>query len=128
MKLTANCVTCQTQDDVAMLGFADDEFNTTQYVLLQRGLKPSQQDRDCGFDTAHIEVNSQLHSGYGGVVEARLQENRLLLTLDPQAAADMSVDEAIEITFQVPKGRLKEIGDQLRLLLGPEKVHNVPGE
>jgi hypothetical protein len=122
MKLTAHYVTCQTQDDVAMLGFADDEFNTTQYVMLQKGLKPNQQDRECRFDQTYIEVNSQIHSGYGGVVEALLQENRLVLKLDPQAAADMSVDDTIEIAFQVQKGRLEEIAEQLRLLLGAERV------
>jgi|SRR5579885_3611987 hypothetical protein len=128
MMLTANCVTCQTQDDVAMLGFADDEFNTTQYVMLQKGLKPSQQDREQGFDQPHIEVNSQIHSGYCGVVEAQLQENRLVLKLDPQAAADMSVDDTIEIAFHVPTERLKEMGDQLRLLLGPQRVHTTLDE
>lgn len=123
MRFTATCVTCQTQDDVAMLGFADDEFNTTQYVMLQRGLMPpSPQDREAGFDRPHIEVNSQTHSGYGGVVKAQLQENRLVLKLDPQAAADMSVDDTIEIAFRVPMERLKEIGDQLRVLLGDDIV------
>jgi hypothetical protein len=125
MKLTANCVICQTQDDVAMLAFADDEFNTTQYVMLQKALKPSQLDRECGFDQHHIEVTSQNHSAYGAVVGAQLQDNRLLLRLDPHAAGDMSVDDAIEIAFHVPKERLNEIGEQLRFLLGAERVHSV---
>ena len=125
MELIANCVTCQTQDEVAMLGFADDEFNTTQYVMLQRGLKPSQQDREHGFDQLHIEVNSQIHSCYGGVVEARLHEKQLVLKLDLQAAADMSVDDTIEIALHVPAQTLKDIDEQLRLLLGPHKVRTI---
>ncbi len=119
MKLMANCVTYQTQDDVAMLGFADDECNPSQYIMLQKGLRPSSQDRECGFDQTYIEVNSQIHSGYGGVVEAQLKENRLVLKLDPQAASEMSVDETIEITFRGPK---ETIAEQLRILLGGERI------
>ena len=122
MMLRANCVTCQTHDDVAMLAFADDEFNTTQYVMLQKGLKPSQQDRALGLDKLHIEVNSQDQSGYGSVETAWLEENRLVLKLDPKAAADISVDETIEISFRLPMEKLREIGDQLRSLLGRDKV------
>lgn len=122
MMLRANCVTCQTQDDVAMLAFADDEFNTTQYVMLQKGLKPSQQDRTLGLDNLHIEVNSQDQSGYGSVETALLEKDRLVLNLDPKAAAAMSVDATIEISFRVPMEKLKQISDQLRSLLGPDKV------
>jgi len=122
MKFTANCVTCQTQDNVAMLGFADDEFNTTQYVMLEKDLQPSQQDLQLGHDKPHIEIDDQRHSGYGGVVKAQLQESQLALKLDPQAAADMAVDDTIEIAFHVQKERLKEIGNQLRLLLGNDIV------
>lgn len=123
MRLTANYVTCETQDGVAMLGFADDEFNTTQYIMLQRQLTPpSPQDREAGLDRPHIEVNSPTQSGYGGVAKADLQQNRLVLELNPNAAADMSVDDTIEIAFHLPVERLKKVGDQLRLILGKDRV------
>jgi hypothetical protein len=123
MRFSANCVTCQTRDGVALLGFADDEFNTTQYVLLQRELGPQRpEDREAGFDKPHIEVNSQTHSGYGGVMDARLHETSLVLRLDPQAAARMFVDDTIEIAIRVPSEKLDEIGEQLRLLLGNDIV------
>lgn len=120
--LRANCVTCQTQDDVAVLAFADDEFNTTQYVMLQKGLKPSQEDRALGLDKLYMEVNSQGQSSHGGVETAQLESNRLLLTLDPKAAAKMSLGDTIEISFRVPREKLTEISDQLRFLLGPDNV------
>lgn len=126
MKLTARCVTCQVFDGVAMLGFADDEFKTTQYVLLQKDLEPSQQDLELGHDRPLVEINDQRYSAYGGVVEAHLQEKGLLLRLAPQAAADMTVDEIIDITFNLPMDKLKEISDQLCLLIGRERVHVIP--
>src|SRR3974390_3002403 len=123
MRFTANCVTYQTQDGVAMLGFADDEFKTNQYVLLQKGLAPpSPQDRQGGVGRPHIEVNSQSPSGYGGVARAQLLENRLVITLHPQAAAEMTVDDSIDIAFHVSKQRLREMGNQLCLVLGKDIV------
>ena len=122
MKFTANCVTWQTHDDVAMLGFADDEFNTTQYVILQKDLLPSQQDLQLGHDKPYIEIGDQRYSSFGGVVKAQLQENQLVLKLDAIAATNMSVDDIIEIAFHLSKERLKEAGNQLRLLLGNDIV------
>jgi len=118
MEFTAHYVACQIRDNVALLGFADDQSNTTQYVLLQRDLEPSHQDRELGHDNFHIEINGQQYSGYGGIASARLQGSRLVLQLDPQTAADISVDNVIEITLLVPMEQLKELIKQLRLLLG----------
>ncbi len=123
LEFYAKSVVTQTDDGSAMLGFADDEFNTTQYVLLQRDLEPSQQDLNLGHDKPHIEINDQRHSGYGGVVEAQLQGNRLVLKLDAQAAADMSINDIIEIAFCVSTERLKDIAEQLCLLIGKDRVH-----
>lgn len=123
MAFTATFVTCVTQDNVIILGFADKEFQTSQYVMLQKEISPpSAQDRLMGLDKPHIEIDSQAHSGYGGVVRAVLRKNGLVLELDPQAARKMSVDETIEIVFDVSTERLTMIADQLRLLFGNEKV------
>ena len=62
MELHASRITCRVEDGVAMLGFADDDINTTQYLLLQRTLEPDQQDRRLGMDKVHVELNSQIKS------------------------------------------------------------------
>ncbi len=122
MKFTANFVMRQTQDNMAQLGFADDEINTVHYVLLQKNLQPSNKDRELGHDKTHIEIDDQRHSGFGGVMKARLKQDGLVLTLTNQAATRMFVDETIEIDFVVADAKLIEIGNQLRLLFGDDKV------
>lgn len=123
MRFTASCISWQIEDGVALLGFADDEFHTTQYLLLQRTLEPDQQDRALGMDRVYIEWSEQSRSAYGHVEEARLRRDGITLRLDPATAAAVSNGERLEIVFDVTAPRLLEIAEQLRLLIGPDRVH-----
>ena len=120
MKFKASCITWQHENGVAMLGFADDEFNTTQYLLLQRTLEPDQQDCALGHDWVHIQLNER--SAYGTVEEAQLQKDSVVLRLDDATAATVSDGENIEITFDVPTTKIKDLAEQFGLLIGQERV------
>lgn len=122
MKLAADCVTFQTKDDVAILGFADDALNTAQYVLIQRSLRPSPTDAQLGFDRPYIEVNEQAHSGYVEVSKATLQASGVVLKLATATALKMGIDDTIEITLRAPAESTRQLADQLRLVLGDERV------
>lgn len=128
MRFTASCITWQNDNGVALLGFADDEFDTTQYLLLQRTLEPDQQDRDLGLDRLHIELNDQARSDYGTVEDARLRRQGVTFRLDRTTAATVSNGESIEIAFDVTAARLQEIAEQLRRLIGPSRVHVTPND
>ena len=128
MRFTASCITWQNENGVVLLGFADDEFNTTQYLLLQRTLGPDQQDRDLGMDRLYIELNDQARSAYGTVEEARLRMQGVTFRLDQATAATVSNGESIEIAFDVTAARLQEMAEQLRLLTGPDRVHVTPDD
>ena len=121
MRFKASCITWQNENGVAMLGFADDEFNTTQYLLLQRTLEPDQQDRALGHDRVHVQLNER--SAYGNVEEAQLRKQGISFWLDQVTAATVSNGEGIEIAFDVTAPRLKDMAEQLRLLIGQERVH-----
>jgi hypothetical protein len=54
--------------DVLMVGFADDEFDTKEYILLQKTLVPGQKDKELGLDKVHIEYNDQSRSTYAGIL------------------------------------------------------------
>ena len=123
MRFTASCITWQNENGVAVLGFADDELNTTRYVLLQRTLEPDQQDRSLGQDRVHIEVNDQSQSAYGDIEEAQLRTEGVTFRFDPTTAAKVSHGEAIEIAFEVTAPKLQEMAEQLRLLIGQGMVH-----
>lgn len=123
MRFTASCIIWRNEDGVAELGFADDEFNTTQYLLLQRTLEPDQQDRASGFDRVHIELSDQSHSAYGDIDEVRLRMQGAAFRFDQTTAATVSNGETIEIAFEVTAPRLQELAEQLRLLIGQDRVH-----
>jgi hypothetical protein len=120
MKFKASYITWQNQNGVAMLGFADHEFNTMQYLLLQRTLEPDLQDHALGHDQVHIQLNER--SAYGTVEEAQLQKGGLVLRLDDATAATVSGGENIEITLDVPTAKIKDLDKQLGLLIGKERV------
>jgi hypothetical protein len=110
-------VTVRNEYGVALLGFADEQFNTKHYLLLQRTLEPDDQDRGLGQDRVHIELNDR--SAYADVEEARLANGRLVLRLDPATAGQISGGETIEVAFGESTS-LDIIASQLRLLIGPE--------
>jgi hypothetical protein len=90
-----------TQDDgeVVMVGFADEEYNTKEYVLLQRILNPSQEDKQHREDEVHIEVNDQRHSGYGGVRAIRLTRDSVTILLEPSIAEELRVESEIQVAI-----------------------------
>jgi hypothetical protein len=53
--------------NVLMVGFADDEFDTKEYILLQKTLVPDQKDKELGLDKVH-EYNDQSRSTYAGIL------------------------------------------------------------
>lgn len=73
------------ENDVIMVGFADDEFDTQNYVLLQRTLNPSQEDVKSGFDKIHITYNEESQSLYDGILKFYFTENFIEITLNEEA-------------------------------------------
>lgn len=122
MEFHANCISHQTEDGVALLGFADDEFSPSQYIFLQRTLEPDQQNHESGHDAIHIEINSQERSTYGDVEQAQLERDRLSLRLSEDTASNLSSSTTIQITFDVMPDQLNNLAKQLRLLLGQDRV------
>ena len=122
MKMQANYITYQSSDSIVMLGFADEEFDASQYVILQKEVMPSRQDRDLGMDRPYIEINSQACSGYGIVRTAQLKVSQLVIMLDVQSASRLSVDESIIIDHKSPPAILRDVITYLRLILGNDTL------
>jgi hypothetical protein len=118
MQFTATFVTYQNENDTVLLGFADSEFDTTNFLLLQRNLEPDDRDIANGLDGLHIQFNN--HFAYGKIESASLRTSGLALRLDQATAAAISNGEAIEIAFDLPATRLPELESQLRLLIGED--------
>jgi hypothetical protein len=119
MQFTATFVTYQNENDTVLLGFADSEFDTTNFLLLQRTLEPAQQDVALGPGGLHIQLNERF--AYGKVESASLRSGGLTLRLDQATAAAISNGEVIEIKFAFPELNLRELESQLRSLIDADQ-------
>ena len=107
-------------DGTILLGFADDEFNTKDYLMLQRTLQPSKKDRSLGQDKIHVELSGR--ATYGEIVQVQLGRGYMLLRLDNDTAAHLGEsDNAIIIEFD-EKYDYKSLCDVLVLLVGEDRI------
>ena len=79
LKFHATGYSACTEDEVQILGFADDGQPPGHYLLLQRAECFDEQDRQLGMDTYHVELGGQAVSGYGGIRQVLLAPGRLTL-------------------------------------------------
>ncbi|WP_138756390.1 Imm10 family immunity protein [Paenibacillus sinopodophylli] len=68
-----------------MIGFADDEFDTQECVLLQKTLNLNEEDVEVGLDKVHITYNDELQSLYGGIIKCYFTRNQVEITLNEEA-------------------------------------------
>lgn len=100
MKFNANFLYAQVdENDVIMVGFADDEFETQDYFLFQKSLVCNEQDKEMGFDKIHITYSNQTQSTYGNILKFVLKNGLVEITLDAKTASELRTDEQIEIVF-----------------------------
>ncbi|MCL2309573.1 MAG: Imm10 family immunity protein [Proteobacteria bacterium] len=84
-----------------LVGFADHEFNTKTYLMLQRGFEFDEQDVELGMGTYHIEWCGQENSGYGGISQFLLERNCADITFTSGTAEALGGMERLTISFQL---------------------------
>ncbi len=97
------------ENDVIMVGFADDEFETNDYVLFQKSSVSNEQDKKLGFDKVHITYCNQVHSTYGDILKFVLKNGLAEITFDSRTASELSIDEQLEIVFPPNDAKLAEV-------------------
>ncbi len=105
-KLISNFVFAGIEDDVIMIGFADDEFNTKDHLMLQKALEFDEQDKALGQDKVHITYIDELYSAYGGIIKLILKDKTVEIQLDEKTAKKLKTEENLEIIL--PKEYDKE--------------------
>ena len=115
MNFTAHFLFTESDPTLAKAGLADDQFETQEYVLFQRSLKPSEQDLRLGHDQPHVEVSDQSASAYGSFSAVQLSGQQLKVELDPPLEG---VGSSVIVTLGTEDG-LPELIDTLTLIFGP---------
>ena len=97
-------------DGALVVGFADRQFDTSAYFMLQRGLDPVDDDG------VYLEHTDQAYGTYVRVSSCALSRNRIELTVDEAAAEALETGTTFAVEFS---------GDQevlSRLQKGLERV------
>ncbi len=84
-----------------LVGFADHEFNTNIYLMLQRAFEFDEQDVELGMDTYHVEWCGQESSRYGGISQFVLKPNGAEITFVPDTAETLDGMGRLSIFFQL---------------------------
>ncbi len=90
-KFEAGFIHANQDEYVVMVGLADDQFNTNQYILLQRTLEPSEQDIALQQDGVHLMVCDQSRSCYGGLLSVVVTQDCVIFNFDADAASNLKV-------------------------------------
>ncbi len=112
------------EDDgfTAMLGFSDDQFEPSKFLIVQRAHEYDDQDIKLGMDNLHIQLEDQSRAYYGGVTSISVVANTLLLKLNHSAKSSLLVDGDIEIILDLNNPNLKETLLELELVAEREKI------
>lgn len=83
------------EDDVWLVAFADAADEPEHYLLLQRSTECDEQDAALGQNTYHLEISSPALSGYGGVAQVRIEQDRIIFSMDSSVTWCMGLDQLV---------------------------------
>jgi hypothetical protein len=116
LEIKAACVHIQEDEETIILGFADSQYNTQEYILLQRSLLVSESEQALDMHKVHLTVNDERHSAYGAIQSVETAGQALRIHLAPDAASKMQADPELIIYYQdtdVDAITLREILERL---------------
>ena len=102
-----NVVSVSEIDTTLVIGFADSQVETTQYVLLQRSLDPENDDG------VYVERDGQQYSTYGTIHSCSLTRRQISFILTPPLAEALELPADFAIRFACPN----DVYDRLRVAL-----------
>ena len=108
MEFNSQIVTWQLEEDFWLLGFADHEFETKEYLMLQRAFEFDENDVELGLNSYYFEINDQGCSSYGGIERFDVWSDRVRIAFEPQKALDLGIEPMLEIHFKLESEQWKE--------------------
>jgi hypothetical protein len=115
-RLVAHHITVSDEETYLLIGFADHEFDTRAYIMLQQAYEFDEQDRTLGMDTVYIERDDQSQSTYGGIEQVMLTPTTVCLTLSAETAHTLGSEIDLCITITPTPTELRTLRDGLRQL------------
>ena len=92
---TAKTAYASKEDDYYLVGFADDEIETEEYIILQKAFTFDEQDIALGMDGEYAEVSGQEPYGYKCCRRAVLSDSSFVIELQ----SDTGDIDSVEVIF-----------------------------
>ena len=106
----------EEDSDLWLVGFADSEFNTQRYLLLQRGKSLDDavaRDTALGPDAYHVEVDHQSRSCYEGIKRFELFRDHAVVEFEDDALSVFRGEKVIVVEFELRQRQLDQLRDCL---------------
>ncbi len=113
----AEAVAVVHPDNMCLLvGFADHQLDTQQYLMLQRAFEDDvdEQDVELGHDTYYLEWRDQSCSLYGGIERCVLHRDRFACTLSPEGVAAFDGATSAHISFDLDEPEFRLFRQRLK--------------
>jgi immunity protein 10 of polymorphic toxin system len=109
--LKAGVVRVEEMDGTLVVGFADREFDTSQYFMFQRKV-------DSGDDDGvYLVHTSQAYGTYGEVSFCSLSSNRIEVTVDATTAENLGTEATFAVEFSCDQESLVRLRSGLERIL-----------
>jgi hypothetical protein len=91
--LHAGFVSVDECEGALVVGFADRQFDTSEYFMLQRSVDPDDEDG------VYLEHTDQAYGTYGKVLSCSLSSGRIEIAVDEETAEHLGTEPAFAVEF-----------------------------
>lgn len=105
----ANCVAVKDNEASCLGGFADQEFDTRNYLQLQQSHVNDAQDQALGHDTYYVERDDQINACYGGIEYCDLYVDKVRLSFNERGSRSLNLLGPMRISFDIDEVALDAV-------------------
>jgi hypothetical protein len=105
----ANRTVVTDEETYFLVCFADEEFDTCHYLMLQRAKEFDEQDVRFGMNDVYIEFDDQGWSDYGVIRRFELHRDRVFVVVDEELARKMDGESETEVQFSLDAEKFAEL-------------------
>jgi len=105
----ATCIAVIEDEIGWVVGLADREHDTRQYLQFQRDHVSDSQDKALGHDTYYVEKDDQSNSCYGGIESVILGADAIRLKLSEAGSQSLGSGRNVLITFDADEQTLDRV-------------------
>jgi len=114
----AGSVAVEDHEDFWLVGFSDAEFETENYLMLQRSMEFDDQDRRLRLDTYSLELalSGKERIVYGGIQSLSITPNTLIAHFSAEASSKLGLASLL-ITYHLEQPQFERLQSRLRRIL-----------